>query len=457
MMKKFSLLLTILLLMSMLSGCNPTSVQRPATEPPTTSSVEHSTSDPYDYQWQNSWTEPVTLPVTSPQLTGNQAELVYDANDPSYGSWDPQNWRFVGEFTGQTTFSHEVGGVPAIRTFDQKKWTPVKLPDDLTQWNVGSGNYVIMHGRYYYEWLQYGETDDAKQNIRLHRIDAEAKVLEWVDRLSLVTTPFVSCTKLNEDEFLSCYVDLPNYQTEEAIALSVVTKYNIVTGRKTEIIRESYRNIEGWANSTGVLLENVCAMDGKIYAFGRTNENHQYRYYLYLYDADGKLQKKINAQALELTLNNSNMVGMTVVGNYLMFSVAGNIQGSFIYRINADSVTPAVLRKDGAISFAQMNSPTDSSKFPYVIYFDDCDPLGYYPEPNLYGIERKTGKRKRIVVMLHPEKPKLSGVAMDADGNAIFTVIPTPDENHQTWDQASQYYVTDDILLELWKQAPYID
>jgi len=390
-----------------------------------------------DRQDSQQITNDTKINSTSPMQATGGARLVYRANDSSYGD------KWVRFFCEDKAYSYD-----GIRNLRQKNWEPLTKPDGWTDWTVSMASYVIMQNRYLYGWDCYAENAYGSQISRLSCVDSDRKTIKWMDDIVLKKSPFVTSSKLNEKEFIYHYCDV-----NDESSVSVVAKYNITTNKHQEIIRETYRYIEGTKNSEGILLENVCSIDGKIYAFGRTNENGLYCYYIYLYDENGTLLRTIDAQILKNVLNNSNMVEMTVIHSYIMFYVHGENSGGYIFQLDGDQLCPAKTRTDGLLEYASLVSPSRSEAYPYLFYINGAADTDENAHHTLYGIECKTGKVKYVLINLEVERPYLYAISLDEKGNAIITVAPSYSRN----EDSNQYYISSEQLLQLFQTAPYLD
>lgn len=386
-----------------------------------------------------------------PQLTEKQAKLVFDIDNP-IGKATSVGWN---GFCGSGVFGEnsENSGPTTYTYIDTEKntFTEIPYPDGLGAWVVAAGVGVIMNEKYYYEWLNFGEKDGKIYVNKLILTDAENKKIKVLKTLE-IGIPFIYCNKLNETEFIYSYCEGVNRGTKEAASVSVVTKYNVETGEHKELIRERYTNFEESQNSEGTLLESVCAVDGKIYAVGRKNEDRRYKFYLYEYDADGYLKKTVNAQALEAVLDGTQVLITSVIGNYLSFiDYSGK---AHIYCIDENGVSPAAEDEQFWLKLTEtgISNIYKSSSQEYVYYHHNCTGNGEHVDNYIFGIELETGKTKKIEVNINSEKKYLHAMKIDENGNVIIVMIP----DHLYMMSVEEYYISNENMLALFEAAPYV-
>lgn len=393
---------------------------------------------------------------SNPKLTSAQAMLLIN-NEPQDGVEKKSVDNVFGNvsivtITSRNKDTQNLEYDESIFDLTTGNISPIRVPANLTRWQTASGSSVTMHNRYLYKWASYSDDSSAggMQDNKLTCLDVEKQEIQVIETLSL-NTPFIFLSKLNEDEFISSYCTIEN-KSEKTTTVSVISKYNIKTGMKTEIIHESYRNEESWKNSEGILLENITAIDNKIYAFGRTRENSQYRYYLYVYDTNGKLEEKRSVQGLADILDNAQMYTIYVIGNYLMF-VTWESSSYYIYKMGTNSIEQKMKGEYSKTIFTVSDDSCNSSDFPYIYYYNTLYTEDSKPNYYVYGIEQSTGKAKCIELALHKEKKNIYDMKIDGRGNAIFTVTRNLDDS----DNSAQFYVSRQTLFDLFTKAPYVN
>ena len=325
---------------------------------------------------------------------------------------------------------------------------------EFARWIVSShDNEIIMHNRYLYFCALFVADDvDYKEQITLLRMDIRDKKLEVIETIEDETVhPLVHMSKLNENEFIVTFVkkEEDNYTTNTAANTTRVVKYDGVTGESKTIIENKYVYTEGESNSTGILLESVCGMDNMIYAVGRQMEEGEWHYYFYTYDNQGTMISQIEASALEHTMKYDVVHGFYVVGNY--FTLVKYESGTqALYKID-DNQVKVVVNHDEKMSFPNMSNFYNSEKTPYIYYSVNQYASGSEHQNTtdsnpVYALNIETGVIKTIKVDIDKERPYLDYILVDENGNLIINLI-----EEEFGDQVRAYFISEETLQKLLK------
>ncbi len=195
-------------------------------------------------------------------------------------------------FYGSKGFEVEDGldYVETVVTLEPYKEIPVKYPEGLAKWSVGSGSRVVMDNRYYYQWNSHNDAFGlgAAHAMKLTRIDLVTGEMTVFDEMELITA-LIYLYKLDDTHFLSCYsLPVESDKGAQYASVNVATVYG-TDGSKKEIIREVYEDDPEWTDSVGRLIECFAVKDGEIYGFGRRRIDSQNVFNLYHYNREGEL------------------------------------------------------------------------------------------------------------------------------------------------------------------------
>ena len=294
----------------------------------------------------------------------------------------------------------------------------------LPEWNVGSGSTVVLHGRYQYEWLSNTNTDestgDLSQKINLIRIDGfigKTKIVETRD----LPLPFIYLSKLDEEHFISSYLIPGSDEKGNQTQITTVRLYN-ASGVGKDIFQEKYQYLPGWSDSKGVHIENVCAMDGKIYGFGREYTNTKPHFFLYTYNLDGKLVKKELLPGMETILGNEQAVEFHVVGDYILLKTFESLT-NYIIKRNENKLEILMKGENSENVFVFSNSIIHTKDVKFIFFVDQ---LAVTPHPKftpLKAVELSSGKTRSVSIQPNKDYPFLTEIMMAANGDLVLKYL----------------------------------
>lgn len=243
-----------------------------------------------------------------------------------------------------------------------KKEIKLKYPTNFPDWSVGSGSFVVLQNRYYYEWKSYtAESEDQTlHDMKLTRLDSKTGKVTVVAEKSL-SNPFIYLCKIDDEHFLSYYVCKDDPSKKISGRLSVAEIYDI-KGNHKKIINEKYENQIGWKNSKGLLLERFSIDNGKIYGFGRKLISNEYKFFLHSYDINGKLQKTEELKGFKNIIKDEQPVEFFIINDYIIFRTFESLT-SYICKKTDSGVDVIMQGRDGHISYSFIGD--------YILFIED--------------------------------------------------------------------------------------
>ncbi|MCQ2485338.1 MAG: hypothetical protein MJ168_08400 [Clostridia bacterium] len=230
--------------------------------------------------------------------------------------------------------------------------TALTYPDNLSSWVVGSGSYIIMQGRYLYEWRSYTSQFDTSTgyDLKLTRTDGKTGQVEVIDEM-WQNYPFVYLCKVDDTRFLSYIVTKAPSNRVEYATQTVAVLYNI-DGTKKEIISEKYENDASWKNSKGILIERFAIKDGEIFGIGRRMIDGKYHFFKYHYDINGAIKDSKDLPGFEKIIGNEQANDLFLVGNYIVFRTYES-QSTYVCKITPNKEVELIAKGlDGRIQYA---------------------------------------------------------------------------------------------------------
>jgi len=315
--------------------------------------------------------------------------------------------------------------------------TPVTIP----RWSVAAGSHVVLQDRYYFEWLAEA-TDDSK--IVLIRVDGVTGEVKVVDTVSSVS-PFIYLSKLDDDHFTSSsLVPAPEAEGNE-IQITAVRIYD-AEGNGREIIREEYRCSEENPTSIGRHLENVCAMDGKVYGYGREYVDHVPEYCLYTYSEEGAFERREPLPGVNEIIGEEQAVQFWIVGEYILVRTWESLTSYIIKRgEGAAELLMKGEQNENLLTFS--DSITRSEDVEYLFYVADFQVEDIPAFQPLKAIEVSSGEIKSVSLRPNEDYPYMIDFRMASNGDLVF-------QYEARWDSPlsgmyAQYAVPKETLREM--------
>jgi len=295
--------------------------------------------------------------------------------------------------------------------------TDLTYPENLPGWTVGSGSYVVLQGRYLYEWRSYTSQleDDNWHDVKLTRIDGDTGKVEVIDEFTL-NLPLIYMCKIDEERFLSYYVvQAPSEKTEYS-TLTVATLYSC-DGTKKEIIREKYENDVSWTDSEGILIERFALKDNEIYGFGRRRISGDYKFFLYHYDKNGKLLGTEAVPGFEKIIEGKQPLELFLVGDYIVYRPYESLTGCICKRTENGI---ELIKKGNDIDGKLFYAISDNYIFFIESNVNGDDTIREDASP-LYAIETESGKIKAVDFPVPLDNPYFVNFQALSNGDLLAT------------------------------------
>ncbi len=287
----------------------------------------------------------------------------------------------------------------------------LKFPNNFPEWRYGSGSFVTLDNRYFYNWLSYTSqfTPESLHDMKLTRVDGNTGEVTIIDETKALS-PLIYLVKINEKSFLSYSVTL---DPSDFATLTTASIY-YSDGTKKEIISEKYQNEEGWTDSIGTLIENFAVKDGEIYGFGRRLISGEYKFFLYHYNNAGGLLETTELFGMSDVIGNMQAAEFYLVGDYIIFRTYEDLK-RHICRITANGV---VLLAEG-IHYAISGSR---------IFFieSNVDSSGNIKDKEipLYSIDIETDVITAVNFDVPEENPRFYRFSALSNGDLMFQYCP---------------------------------
>ena len=310
-------------------------------------------------------------------------------------------------------------------------------------------NSMIMNDRFLYFWaLFWGDENNPNGQLNLIRMDVQDKKLEVLESMDGLSSypPYMS--KLSENEFISVIVKQEaGDEINVTASTTKIVKHDVITGEVKTIMEEKFSYIDGEQNSNGTLLESVCGIDNNIYAVGKQRDEGVWHYYFYTFDNEGKLISRIEAPALEHTMKYVMADGFYVVGNYFTLIKSGS-GSQALYKIS-DNQIDVVVTHDEKMSFPDMSNFYSSEKTPYIYYSanryaHDSEYQNTTDKSPVYALNIETGEIKTIKVDIDKERPYLDYILVDENGNLVVNLL-----EEEFGDQVREYFISKETLQKV--------
>ena len=389
----------------------------------------------------------------------SDTQLVFD-NHASQG--DAKFLNSVYPFSNKTGFVSYSGKLPGDETYSNVYYFGTYNMD--TKELIEAGKYnswlyasedgeIIMNDRYLYVWGSFrADEGTIGSQINLIRVDMLEKKTEVLDTINDNTSSIPNMSKLSENELISIIVRHRDVDIVEGVTAytTQIVKHNSITGEAKTIIENKYSYTEGDTDSDGILLESVCAIDGKVYAVARQKVKGEWKYYFDTYDDQGILLSRIDAPALEHSMKNNPAFSLYVVGNY--FTITTTSMGKqAMYRINGDQIE-VFIEHEQKMLFPNMSNLYSSENTPYVYYGMNVYAYSeFYQEMKenipVYALKIDTGEIKTIKIdEIDQERPHLNRLYVDEIGNLVIVLT----ENKLDF-LSREYFISSEALLKLLK------
>lgn len=275
---------------------------------------------------------------------------------------------------------------------------------------ASSGTNVIVNDCLYF-W--YNTTDNSGNEVnKLVMTDGKNRSLKAIAKKKY-SNQLLRLDKLNENEFITHY-----HIMDEKSNSTVIETYNVHEEKLRPLFTLKYSNLEDQPDSSGIVLETICAMDNKIYGIGREKHNYQYECYFYVFDTDGNLLKKINAPALEESLNDTIPLRLQVSGNY--FGVTDYQLKASLYRIDDDKITCMTHSSEGYKFALGAENFYTSESVPYFYYYSDYSSLTEDDNRILYVFDTASGNTAKAEIKFDDNYRCLNYISTDEDGNLLI-------------------------------------
>ena len=436
-MKKVIFLLLITVVVSVV-GCADKPEDKPPINVPTDSSQSNETPDvgvTTESNPSNQEAEPDFI-----KLSESGEDFRFSENSVKY-DW-LQSFGDNDYFIKSSFSSNDSTDEYLLINRDTQKEIDVSLPE----WNVASGTNVVLKNRYQYEWLSR-DTGNGVFKSALVRLDGETGEVEIVDTLDL-SIPFIYVNKIDNESFVSNYsITVINENKGYIDTETVISVYN-ADGTNKEIIRENCRNFYNGGDSEGLLLQNVCSMDGKIYSYGWQTVGGEKIVYLYTFSTDGKLENKEElTDELKNVLLNESLARFNVINDYIML-VTWNCD-FYIFK-KSDLIMQG---DNGSTVFAFSESLSQSKDVEYICFVErEID--GKFPKfAALQAIELSSGEIKNIPIKPNEDFPYMSDFMMASNGDLVFKYQKSDGESSEAISGKlyAEYLLTASNLSKLLK------
>lgn len=297
---------------------------------------------------------------------------------------------------------------------------------------ASSGTNVIVNDCLYF-W--YNTTDNSGNEVnKLVMTDGKNRSLKAIAKKKY-SNQLLRLDKLNENEFITHY-----HIRDEKSNSTVIEAYNVHEEKLRPLFTLKYSNLEDQPDSSGIVLETICAMDNKIYGIGREKHNYQYECYFYVFDTDGNLLKKINAPALEESLNDTIPLRLQVSGNY--FGVTDYQLKASLYRIDDDKITCMIHPNEGYKFALGAENFYTSESVPYFYYYSDYSSLTEDDNRILYVFDTASGNTAKAEIKFDDNYRCLNYISTDEEGNLLICF----DKDFNKFDY--KYYYLDNMNIK---------
>lgn len=297
---------------------------------------------------------------------------------------------------------------------------------------ASSGANVIVNDCLYF-W--YNTTDDSGNDInKLVMADGKNKSLKAIAEKKY-SNQLLRLDKLNENEFVTNYSIM-----DEKSNSTVIEAYNVQEEKLRTLFTLKYSNLEDQPNSSGIVLETICAMDNKIYGIGREKYNYQYECYFYVFDTEGNLLKKINAPALAEALEDTIPLRLQVSGNY--FGVTDYQLKASLYKLDDDKITCIINPNEGYKFALGAENFYTSESVPYFYYYSDYSSITKKDNRILYVFDTASGKTAKAEIKFDDNYLCLNYISTDEEGNLLICF----DKDFCKFDY--KYYYLDNMSIK---------
>ena len=297
---------------------------------------------------------------------------------------------------------------------------------------ASSGTNVIVNDCLYF-W--YNTTDNSGNEVnKLVMTDGKNRSLKAIAKKKY-SNQLLRLDKLNENEFITHY-----HIRDEKSNSTVIEAYNVHEEKLRPLFTLKYSNLEDQPDSSGIVLETICAMDNKIYGIGREKHNYQYECYFYVFDTDGNLLKIINAPALEESLNDTIPLRLQVSGNY--FGVTDYQLKASLYRIDDDKITCMIHPNEGYKFALGAENFYTSESVPYFYYYSDYSSLTEDDNRILYVFDTASGNTAKAEIKFDDNYRCLNYISTDEEGNLLICF----DKDFNKFDY--KYYYLDNMNIK---------
>ena len=441
--KVTSLTLTAFLLLSFFTGCAGEGAG-------SSSAPEPSSSDTADtFAPSQNKREPERIDYdesTFPEVSfaAQHAELVIERAEQKVESYDAffNNLAFswYSDFTSASDYDSPMQW--GVYDFKTKKFHQIAKLMDTT---ASTGSSVIMEERYYYTWWGRSKVDEKGNEVwrnDLLRIDAQEGNMNIVETRDDVHFLSTELKKLNEHTFvgISARWDGERLASGET-KTTFLEKYDGKTGKREVIATEVFTCGKTDRNSSGINIEQICTMDGVIYAFGRRRENGVDKCYIYTYDENGNRLTETEYPELYAGFQ-ENTRKFYVVGDYLIIESLEGLTDSLFKMENGE--LKLLFDYTSGHSFSISNNFWNSNGIKYIYYLEEK----FNGNNMLHALNVTTGKTVKLKIEIDPEYTGISFFSVDENGNMVITLHKGED-----FLDNKAYYLTAETLDQLIKSA----
>ena len=297
---------------------------------------------------------------------------------------------------------------------------------------ASSGANVIVNDCLYF-W--YNATDNIGNEVnKLVMADSKNRSLKAIAEKKY-SNQLLRLDKLNENEFVTNYCIM-----DEKSNSTVIEAYNVQEEKLRTLFTLKYTNLEDQPDSSGIVLETICAMDNKIYGIGREKHNYQYECYFYVFDTEGNLLKKINAPALAEALEDTIPLRLQVSGNY--FGVTDYQLKASLYRLDDDKITCIINPNEGYKFALGAENFYTSESVPYFYYYSDYSSLTKKDNRTLYVFDTASGNTAKAEIKFDDNYHYLNYISTDEEGNLLICF----DKDFSKFDY--KYYYLDNMSIK---------
>lgn len=449
--KVTSLTLTAFLLLSFFTGCA-------GEDAGSSSAPEPSSSDTADtFVPSQNKREPERIDYdesTFPEVsvTAQHAEVVIERGDrtkPEQRLNDYFNFYenlSFASYTGYTSDPDYDGTTKmGVYNFDTKKFQQITTMNSYT---ASTGSNVIMEGRYHYIWWGGSELDENGKAVpycSLYRTDAQDNTITIVETRDDVHFLSMGLSKLNEDTFIGISARWDGDMLAEGeTKTTFLEKYDGKTGKREVIAQETFTCGETDRNSTGINIEQVTAIDGTIYAFGRRREDGVDKCYIYTYDENGNRLTETEYPELYAGFDANTRLFYVFGDYYIIKSMEGLTDSLFKMEDGKLKLVFAYTRGNyfGSGFAGGMDSLYDSSRINYLYYMRNSEPS------TIFALNIHTDEITKLNIGIDDEYSKIAQFSVDENGNMLIDLYKGEEMQD---DQV--YYLTAETLDQLIKSA----